>query len=56
MDWLEKQNGFESGRAVGHRVVHGMKHTEPEIVTEDCWMNCIASARMTRIICRAKLN
>ena len=32
--WLEKQNDFESVRAVGHRVVHGLKHTEPEIVTE----------------------
>jgi acetate kinase len=32
--WLEKQNGFESVRAVGHRVVHGMKHTEPELVTQ----------------------
>jgi acetate kinase len=31
--WLEKQVGFASVRAVGHRVVHGMKHTEPEIVT-----------------------
>jgi acetate kinase len=35
VDWLEKQDGFESVRAVGHRVVHGMKHTEPEIVTRD---------------------
>jgi acetate kinase len=35
MDWLEKQNGFESVRAVGHRVVHGMKHTEPELVTQE---------------------
>src|SRR5271170_7159197 len=34
IDWLEKQKGFESVRAVGHRVVHGMKHTEPEIVTK----------------------
>jgi acetate kinase len=33
MDWLEKQNDFASVKAVGHRVVHGMKHTEPEIVT-----------------------
>jgi acetate kinase len=32
--WLEKQNGFESVKAVGHRVVHGMKHTEPETVTK----------------------
>jgi acetate kinase len=34
IDWLEKQNGFASIRAVGHRVVHGMKHTEPELVTK----------------------
>jgi acetate kinase len=33
LDWLEKQNDFASVKAVGHRVVHGMKHTEPEIVT-----------------------
>jgi acetate kinase len=32
--WLEKQNDFASVKAVGHRVVHGMKHTEPEIVTK----------------------
>lgn len=35
IDWLEKQHEFKSVRAVGHRVVHGMKHTEPEIVTQD---------------------
>ena len=34
IDWLEKQNDFKSVKAVGHRVVHGMKHTQPEIVTE----------------------
>jgi acetate kinase len=34
IDWLEKQNDFSSVKAVGHRVVHGMKHTEPEIVTK----------------------
>jgi len=33
IDWLEKQNIFASIKAVGHRVVHGMKHTEPEMVT-----------------------
>ena len=33
IDWLEKQEGFESVEAVGHRVVHGMKHTEPESIT-----------------------
>ncbi|MGD0744538.1 MAG: acetate/propionate family kinase [Verrucomicrobiota bacterium] len=35
IDWLEKQNGFESVRAVGHRVVHGMKHIQPEVVTQE---------------------
>src|SRR5580658_3803394 len=35
LDWLEKQPGFKSVRAVGHRVVHGMTHTEPEIVTQE---------------------
>jgi acetate kinase len=34
IDWLEKQIDFKSVKAVGHRVVHGMKHTEPEIVTK----------------------
>jgi acetate kinase len=35
IDWLEGQSGFESVRAVGHRVVHGMKHIQPEIVTQE---------------------
>jgi acetate kinase len=34
VDWLEGQPGFESVRAVGHRVVHGMQHTAPELVTQ----------------------
>jgi acetate kinase len=33
MDWLEGRHGFESVRVVGHRVVHGMQHTAPELVT-----------------------
>jgi acetate kinase len=33
IDWLEEQKGLTSIRAVGHRVVHGMKHTQPERVT-----------------------
>jgi hypothetical protein len=32
IDWLEKQNGFETVLAVGHRVVHGIQHTAPELV------------------------
>ncbi len=35
IDALEKRVGFASLRAVGHRVVHGMHHTEPEVVTEE---------------------
>jgi len=32
--WLAEQQNFESIRAVGHRVVYGMHHTAPELVTE----------------------
>ena len=30
LDWLEAQPVFSSVQAVGHRVVHGMRHSEPE--------------------------
>ncbi|MBX2981433.1 MAG: acetate/propionate family kinase [Flavobacteriales bacterium] len=33
LDWLQLQPIFASVRAVGHRVVHGMKHTAPERIT-----------------------
>jgi acetate kinase len=33
LDWLEAQPVFASVKAVGHRLVHGMKHSEPERVT-----------------------
>lgn len=35
LEWLEDQPVFASIKAVGHRVVHGMTHTEPERVTPD---------------------
>ena len=35
IDWLEKQPGFALIKAVGHRVVHGMQHTAPELVTQE---------------------
>ena len=35
IDCLEKQDGFSSVRAVGHRVVHGMNHTGPELITQE---------------------
>ena len=34
IDWLERQIDFKSVKGAGHRVVHGMKHTEPEMVTK----------------------
>ena len=34
IDWLEQQVGFSYIRVVGHRVVHGMQHTEPERVSQ----------------------
>ena len=33
VDWLEAQEDFGSVQAIGHRVVHGMLHTDPEPVT-----------------------
>jgi len=35
IDWLEEKSGFASIRAVGHRVVQGMQHTTPELVTPE---------------------
>lgn len=33
LNWLEAQPASASVKAVGHRVVHGMKHSEPERIT-----------------------
>jgi acetate kinase len=33
VDWLERQPAFAAVGAVGHRVVHGMRHVEPEMIT-----------------------
>lgn len=35
MDWLEEHLDFKSLFAVGHRVVNGMQHTEPERITQE---------------------
>jgi len=34
LEWLERQLDFRSLVGVGHRLVHGMHHTEPEAVSE----------------------
>ena len=33
IDWLEKQDDFAAVKAIGHRIVYGMKHTKPEQIT-----------------------
>lgn len=33
--WLESQAVFASIQGIGHRIVHGMQHSEPEAVTPD---------------------
>jgi len=35
VDWLEEQIDFSLISGVGHRVVFGMKHTEPERITQE---------------------
>jgi acetate kinase len=35
IDWLEEQIDFSLISGVGHRVVFGMKHTEPERITQE---------------------
>src|ERR1035437_4612753 len=35
MNWLEKQKENASVKAVGHRIVHGMSHTAPELITPE---------------------
>ena len=35
LDWLEAQPVFASVKAAGHRVVHGMQHSQPERVTPE---------------------
>jgi len=35
IDWLEKQEEIISVRAIGHRIVQGMKHSEPELITNE---------------------
>ena len=35
LDWLDAQQTFPSIGAVGHRVVHGMMHTGPELITPE---------------------
>lgn len=34
LDWLEQQIEFSNVAALGHRVVHGMRHSEPEIISQ----------------------
>ncbi len=35
IEQLQTKNGFHFITAIGHRIVHGMKHTDPELITPD---------------------
>ncbi len=35
IDWMENQGWFKNVKAIGHRVVHGMNHTLPEVINDD---------------------
>jgi acetate kinase len=35
IDWLEENINYADLKAVGHRIVHGMQHTEPCLITND---------------------
>jgi acetate kinase len=34
IEWLQKQKYFDQVSCIGHRIVHGMKHTHPEIIDD----------------------
>ena len=35
IQWVKKQKDFEQAICIGHRMVHGMKHTQAKIIDED---------------------
>jgi len=35
IEWLKKQKYFEQVSCIGHRIVHGMEHTHPEIIDDN---------------------
>ena len=35
LEWLKGQKYFEAIKCIGHRIVHGMEHTHPEIIDDD---------------------
>ncbi len=35
IEWLEEQEDFSAVRSIGHRIVHGMEHTMPEVITPE---------------------
>lgn len=34
-NWFEKNTGFEHIECIGHRIVHGMKHTSPQVINQE---------------------
>ena len=54
LDWLAAQPEFGSIKVVGHRVVHGMAHSEPEPVTPELLDEFAASRPTIRSTCRSR--
>jgi acetate kinase len=57
VDWIETQDSFELVQVLGHRVVHGMQHSEPEIVTQDLLdeLRCIVPYDPEHLPCEIEL-
>lgn len=53
--WLEEQNNLAQIKAVGLRVVHGLKHTALSVLPRNCLMNCSGSVPKIRSSCLVRL-
>ncbi len=57
IDWIETHDSFKLVQALGHRVVHGMEHSEPEVVSEDLLdeLRCIVPYDPKHLPCEIEL-
>jgi acetate kinase len=50
LDWLERQTLFKQVSAVGHRIVHGMAHAAPALVTPDLMEELMIARSLCRVL------
>ena len=48
--WLEQRHHFTSIQAVGHRIVHGMAHAAPALVTPDLMEELMIARSICRVL------